>query len=99
MRLAMMKLDEWEPVEATVERLAASGYDAIEVSGEPGAYEPEAVCALKAVPVGVKRRLSAHLAGSWRLERNGIASQTSGKRPPAVHEIVRSCHLGSFPVQ
>lgn len=42
MRFAMHNWMRPEPLEVTLERLARHGYDAIEIMGEPGKYEPKA---------------------------------------------------------
>ena len=46
MRLAMHNWMRPEPLETTLARLRTHGYDAIEISGEPERYEPEATARL-----------------------------------------------------
>jgi len=45
MRLAMHNWMRPEPLETTLARLQACGYDAVEISGEPESYEPRATAA------------------------------------------------------
>src|SRR5262245_22864651 len=43
MKVAMHNWMRAEPIEVTIDRLAKSGYDAIEISGEPERYDTKAV--------------------------------------------------------
>src|SRR5919106_4928814 len=55
----MMNWMRPELLETTVARLAASGYDAIELSGEPDVYEPVSVALLEEQRGGRRRERPA----------------------------------------
>jgi D-psicose/D-tagatose/L-ribulose 3-epimerase len=70
LKIAMHNWMRPEPIETTITRLGRSGYDGIEISGEPAVYEPEAV----------KRQLGEHGLECW----GAVTLMTGGR--DLVHE-------------
>jgi D-psicose/D-tagatose/L-ribulose 3-epimerase len=69
-KVAMHNWMRPEPIEATITRLGRSGYDGIEISGEPAIYDPD----------GVKRLLDANGIECW----GSVTLMTGGR--DMVHE-------------
>lgn len=75
MRLAMHNWMRPEPLETTLERLSRSGYDAVEISGEPERYEPAATL----------RALERHRIACW----GSVTIMTPGRDLVAADPAVR----------
>lgn len=70
LKVAMHNWMRPEPIETTIARLGRSGYDGIEISGEPAVYDPDAV----------KRQLDEHGLECW----GAVTLMTGGR--DLVHE-------------
>jgi D-psicose/D-tagatose/L-ribulose 3-epimerase len=70
LKIAMHNWMRPEPIETTIARLGRSGYDGIEISGEPAVYDV----------AGVKRQLDEHGLGCW----GAVTLMTGGR--DLVHE-------------
>jgi len=70
LKVAMHNWMRPEPIETTIARLARSGYDGIEISGEPAVYDP----------AHVRRLLEEHDLSCW----GGVTLMTGGR--DLVHE-------------
>jgi D-psicose/D-tagatose/L-ribulose 3-epimerase len=70
LKIAMHNWMRPEPIETTITRLGRSGYDGIEISGEPALYDAESV----------KRQLGEHGLECW----GAVTLMTGGR--DLVHE-------------